>query len=297
MLVEHNLEEVMRSCRRLIVLNDGRVIGDGAPQAVMADAIVREAYVGSGMRKPCSALKHLNCGYGSVRAVHDASFDVPAGSVFALLGPNGAGKTSTIMAIMGHVDIYAGRIVFDDADITRRRAVDRVDLGIALVPEGRQLFSDLTVDENLTVGGYARPLAHDAAKRDRVFGYFPRLYERRRQLAGSLSGGEQQMLAIGRALMAEPRLLLVDELSLGLMPKMVDLCLDALMKLKDEGLEHSSRRTEYRPRSGCRRSGLRVVFRCPGFFRNSGGGESGGLVVYGVSRRQRPTRVRRPPRS
>ena len=181
-------------------------------------------------------IEHLNCGYGSVRAVHDVSFDVPTGSVFALLGPNGAGKTSTIMAIMGHVDIYAGRIVFDDVDITRRRAVDRVDLGIALVPEGRQLFSDLTVGENLTVGGYARPLAHDAAKRDRVFGYFPRLYERRGQLAGSLSGGEQQMLAIGRALMAEPRLLLVDELSLGLMPKMVDLCLDALMKLKDEGL-------------------------------------------------------------
>ena len=127
---------------------------------------------------------------------------MPTGSVFALLGPNGAGKTSTIMAIMGHVDIYAGRIVFDGVDITRRRAVDRVDLGIALVPEGRQLFSDLTVGENLTVGGYARPLARDAAKRDRVFGYFPRLYERRGQLAGSLSGGEQQMLAIGRALMA-----------------------------------------------------------------------------------------------
>src|SRR5271169_2575862 len=103
-------------------------------------------------------IEHLNCGYGSVQAVHDVSFDVPAGSVFALLGPNGAGKTSTIMAIMGHVDVYAGRITFDDIDITRRRVVDRVGLGIALVPEGRQLFSDLTVGENLTVGGYARPL-------------------------------------------------------------------------------------------------------------------------------------------
>jgi branched-chain amino acid transport system ATP-binding protein len=181
-------------------------------------------------------IERLNCGYGSVRAVHNVSFDVPASSVFALLGPNGAGKTSTMMAIMGHVDIYAGRILLDDVDITRRRAVDRVDLGIALVPEGRQLFSDLTVGENLTVGGYARPIIHDAAKRDRVFGYFPRLYERRKQLAGSLSGGEQQMLAIGRALMAAPKLLLVDELSLGLMPKMVDLCLDVLVKLKDEGL-------------------------------------------------------------
>jgi branched-chain amino acid transport system ATP-binding protein len=181
-------------------------------------------------------VENLNCGYGSVEAVHDVSFDVPAGSVFALLGPNGAGKTSTIMAIMGHVDIHGGRILLDGQDIVCRRAIDRVGLGIALVPEGRQLFSDLSVDENLTVGGYARPADRDAAKRDRVFGLFPRLHERRAQLAGSLSGGEQQMLAIGRALMAEPRLLLVDELSLGLMPKMVDLCLDALLQLKREGL-------------------------------------------------------------
>jgi branched-chain amino acid transport system ATP-binding protein len=181
-------------------------------------------------------LENLSCGYGSVEAVHDVSFDVPAGSVFALLGPNGAGKTSTLMAIMGHVDIHGGRILLNGEDIVSRRVIDRVGLGISLVPEGRQLFSDLTVDENLTVGGYARPTARDSVNRDRVFGIFPRLQERRTQLAGSLSGGEQQMLAIGRALMAEPRLLLVDELSLGLMPKMVDLCLDALLQLKQEGL-------------------------------------------------------------
>jgi branched-chain amino acid transport system ATP-binding protein len=181
-------------------------------------------------------LEDLSCGYGSVEAVRNISFDVPAGTVFALLGPNGAGKTSTLMAIMGHVDIHGGRIVLDGQDVTRQRAIDRVGLGIALVPEGRQLFSDLTVDENLTMGGYARPAKRDANKRDRVFGLFPRLHERRAQLAGSLSGGEQQMLAIGRALMAEPRLLLVDELSLGLMPKMVDLCLDALLRLKRQGL-------------------------------------------------------------
>ena len=173
---------------------------------------------------------------GSVEAVHNVSFDVPAGSVFALLGPNGAGKTSTLMAIMGHVDIHGGRIVLNGEDIVSRRVIDRVGLGISLVPEGRQLFSDLTVDENLTVGGYAHPAARDTVNRDRVFGIFPRLQERRTQLAGSLSGGEQQMLAIGRALMADPRLLLVDELSLGLMPKMVDLCLDALLQLKQEGL-------------------------------------------------------------
>jgi branched-chain amino acid transport system ATP-binding protein len=182
------------------------------------------------------AIEHLKCGYGAVQAVHDASFAVPAGSILALLGPNGAGKTSTIMAIMGHVDIYGGRVLFDGKNIAVGRAVERVALGIAFVPEGRQLFSDLTVEENLTIGGYARPWAEDAAKRQRVFGYFPRLYERRRQVAGSLSGGEQQMLAIGRALMASPRLLLVDELSLGLMPKMADICLDVLVQLKNEGL-------------------------------------------------------------
>ncbi len=181
-------------------------------------------------------LDGLSCGYGAVRAVHDLSLELPAGTLLALLGPNGAGKTSTMMAIMGHVDIYSGRIVYDDADITRRRAVERAELGIALVPEGRQLFPDLSVDENLTVGGYAHPRARDRVNRDRVFHVFPRLAERTTQLASSLSGGEQQMLAIGRALMAEPRLLLVDELSLGLMPKMVDLCLRALLDLKREGV-------------------------------------------------------------
>jgi branched-chain amino acid transport system ATP-binding protein len=180
-------------------------------------------------------LEALSCGYGAVQAVHDVSFDLPSGSVLALLGPNGAGKTSTVMAIMGHIDIHAGHIRYEGTDITHRRAIDRAGLGIALVPEGRQLFPDLTVDENLTVGGYAHPLSRDRVNRDRVFHFFPRLYERRTQLAGSLSGGEQQMLAIGRALMAEPRLLLVDELSLGLMPKLVDFCLQTLMNLQRDG--------------------------------------------------------------
>jgi branched-chain amino acid transport system ATP-binding protein len=181
-------------------------------------------------------LEKLSCGYGAVEAVHDVSLYVPARSIFAFLGPNGAGKTSTLMAVMGQVDIQGGRILLEDKDITKRRAIDRVWMDVALVPEGRQLFNDLTVDENLTVGGYARPAQKDAKKREQVFSYFPKLAERRTQIAGSLSGGEQQMLAIGRALMSEPRLLLVDELSLGLMPKMVDLCLDVLVQLKREGL-------------------------------------------------------------
>jgi branched-chain amino acid transport system ATP-binding protein len=156
--------------------------------------------------------------------------------VLALLGPNGAGKTSTIMAVMGHTTIHGGRILFEDHDITRTSAVTRAAGGIALVPEGRRLFADLTVEENLTVGGYCRSKARDAVNRERVFEVFPRLRERRKQVAGSMSGGEQQMLAMGRAFMAEPKLLLVDELSLGLMPKMVDLCFEALDRMRQSGL-------------------------------------------------------------
>jgi branched-chain amino acid transport system ATP-binding protein len=181
-------------------------------------------------------LEHLTCGYGTLHAARDVSFDVPAGGVLALLGPNGAGKTSTIMAIMGHTAVSRGRIIFDGADITREAAVKRASFGIAFVPEGRRLFGDLTVEENLMVGGYSRSRARYAANRERVYDLFSRLRERRHQLAGSMSGGEQQMLAIGRALMAEPRLLLIDEMSLGLMPKMVDLCFEALAQLCDRGL-------------------------------------------------------------
>jgi branched-chain amino acid transport system ATP-binding protein len=181
-------------------------------------------------------LENLSCGYGSIRAVQNLSFDLAPHSALALLGPNGAGKTSTIMAIMGHTTIHGGRILFDGEDITWVPPVERVGLGIALVPEGRLLFSDLTVEDNLTVGGYHHSLGSDRTNRQRVYDLFPRLSDRRKQSAGSLSGGEQQMLAMGRALMAAPKLLLIDELSLGLMPKMVDLCFEALAALKKEGL-------------------------------------------------------------
>ena len=181
-------------------------------------------------------LENLSCGYGPVRAVHDLSFEITERETMALLGPNGAGKTSTIMAIMGHTTIHGGRIVFRGEDITHLPAVHRVERGIAIVPEGRLLFSDLSVEDNLTVGGYRHTMARDHINRERVYSLFPRLSDRRTQIAGSLSGGEQQMLAMGRALMAEPQLLLIDELSLGLMPKMVDLCFDALTTLRKDGV-------------------------------------------------------------
>ena len=167
-------------------------------------------------------LEGFACGYGSMRAVHGLDIEVAAGSVFALIGANGAGKTSTIMAIAGHVEVQQGRIMFDDKDISRAPARGRIGLGIALVPEGRRLFPDLTVDENLIVGGYALPKARTGPNRDNVYALFPRLAERRGQRAGSLSGGEQQMLALGRARISRPKLLLLDEPSLGLAPKIVE---------------------------------------------------------------------------
>jgi branched-chain amino acid transport system ATP-binding protein len=181
-------------------------------------------------------VENFSCGYGEMVAVRDLSFSIEPGQIFALLGPNGAGKTSTMLAIMGHVQIKAGSLQVGGTDITRLPALRRAGLGLALVPEGRRLFSDLSVAENLVVGGYSHSRADEKRHLARVFELFPRLAERRSQLAASLSGGEQQMLAIGRALMSGPRLLLVDELSLGLMPKMIDLCIDALKKLNQEGL-------------------------------------------------------------
>jgi branched-chain amino acid transport system ATP-binding protein len=181
-------------------------------------------------------VENFSCGYGEMVAVRDLSFTIEPGQILALLGPNGAGKTSTMLAIMGHVQIKAGSLLAAGTDITRLPALRRVGLGLALVPEGRRLFSDLSVAENLVVGGYSHSRVDEKRHLARVFELFPRLSERRGQLAASLSGGEQQMLAIGRALMSGPRLLLVDELSLGLMPKMIDLCIDALKKLNQEGL-------------------------------------------------------------
>ncbi|WP_419901374.1 ABC transporter ATP-binding protein [Kiloniella sp.] len=181
-------------------------------------------------------LKNVDCGYGVFQAVHDLSFTLEQGKVFALLGPNGAGKSSTIMSIAGHVKLFTGSIHFDGEDITGLPARERVKKGIAVAPEGRRLFPDLTIEENLTVGGYCQPKQREAQNKDMVFALFPRLTERLKQPAGTLSGGEQQMLAIGRAMMTEPRLLMIDEVSLGLMPKMVDVCYDAIHHLKSQGV-------------------------------------------------------------
>jgi branched-chain amino acid transport system ATP-binding protein len=181
-------------------------------------------------------VKGLFCGYGEVTVVHGLDLTVMPGEITALLGPNGAGKSSAIMAIAGHTQVSGGDILFDGRSILSLTPAERTRLGIAIVPEGRRVFPDLTVAENLLVGGYVRKRSEAKASEARVLALFPRLKDRHRQHAGTLSGGEQQMLAIGRALMAQPRLVMIDELSLGLMPAMVDLCLRAIQELKAEGL-------------------------------------------------------------
>ncbi len=181
-------------------------------------------------------LTELSAGYGAFTAVHGLSLAVAPASVFALVGANGAGKSSTIMAIAGHVTVQGGQVELDGQDITALPVARRVSRGIALVPEGRRLFGDLSVCDNLMIGGYARPRRDEAENRARVIEMFPRLGERLDQAAGTLSGGEQQMLAIGRALMARPRLLMVDEVSLGLMPAAIDVCYAAIRRLKEAGV-------------------------------------------------------------
>lgn len=181
-------------------------------------------------------LESLDCGYGEMTVVHGLTLDVPDGEITALMGANGAGKSSTILCIAGHVAVRSGRIIYKEKDITRATPMERVADGIAVVPEGRRLFANLTVEENLIVGGYSQPRDLTREGIDRVLTLFPRLRERLGQLAGSLSGGEQQMLSIGRAMMSRPQMLLIDELSLGLMPKIIDICYDAITELKRKGL-------------------------------------------------------------
>jgi len=182
-------------------------------------------------------LEALTCGYGPFCAVHTLDLDVGRGEIVALLGPNGAGKSSTIMCIAGHVTLQSGRIEIDGTDVGTMTVRDRVKHGLAVSPEGRRVFPGLTVAENLPIGGLTQPKSDLTRNQDQVLDLFPRLGERIDQPAGRLSGGEQQMLAIGRALMAKPKVLMIDELSLGLMPKIVDICYAVLQRLvADTGL-------------------------------------------------------------
>ncbi|HWC46652.1 MAG TPA: ABC transporter ATP-binding protein [Casimicrobiaceae bacterium] len=180
-------------------------------------------------------LERLEVSYGGIRAVKGIDVEVAAGELVCLIGANGAGKTTTLRAITGLVRAAAGRVRYAGEDLGRLRVHEIARRGLALVPEGRGVFPQLTVDENLAMGAYARR-DHGAVRNDveRVFSLFPRLRERRRQTAGTLSGGEQQMLAIARAMMSKPRLLLLDEPSMGLAPLMVQKVFETILAVAKE---------------------------------------------------------------
>jgi ABC-type branched-subunit amino acid transport system ATPase component len=251
LLVGHHMDLVMGVSDTVTVLNYGRKIADGPPSVVQADSTVVEAYLGvsSGThehedRRPPRAsearqilldVRGLGVGYGRMEVVRDVSFEVARGEVVVVIGANGAGKTTTLKALAGLLPAR-GEVRFEGATVSGRAAHWIARHGVALVPEGRMVFADQTVLDNLRLGAYGRRDAEVAADIERHFARFPILRERQRQPAGTLSGGEQQMLAIARALMARPRLLLLDEPSLGLAPRLVAEVFAALARLRDEGL-------------------------------------------------------------
>ena len=182
------------------------------------------------------AVQNLFVRYGAVDAVRDLSLEVKPGQIVGLIGPNGAGKSSTLHAIMGSAPIVGGDVRLDGSSLVGRRPEDVARRGIALVPEGRRIFGELTVEENLRLGLAARRKQHNGGGLARAYDLFPMLGESRARQAGVLSGGQQQQLAIGRALASDPDVLLLDEPSLGLAPKIVDVVFEALSRIKEAGL-------------------------------------------------------------
>jgi branched-chain amino acid transport system ATP-binding protein len=181
-------------------------------------------------------ISDLVCRYGKVEALKGISLSIKQGQLVALIGANGAGKSSTLRSISGILPSVSGRMIFEGEDITRCSAREILARGIAHCPEGRRVFPDMTVEENLDMGAYLRNDTDGiAADRDRIFTQFPRLAERRHQVAGTLSGGEQQMLAIGRAIMSKPKLVMFDEPSLGLAPNIVEQVFEIIDGIRKSG--------------------------------------------------------------
>ena len=204
----------------------------------MPDTVQRAAAASaSSQAEALLTVENLEAGYGEVQVLWGLSLKARRGALTAIVGANGAGKTTTLRAVAGTIAPWGGRIIFEGEDVTHLPSHAKAARGFALVPEGRQLFATMSVAENLEMGAFSKRAAGRYAERlDQVFTLFPRLAERKRQLAGTLSGGEQQMVAIARGLMSDPEILIIDELSLGLAPVVVYQLLATLKQLKERGL-------------------------------------------------------------
>ena len=247
-LVEHDMELVMGVSSHVIVLDAGTKIAEGQPLTVAAEPAVRAAYLGAGeqkVRKRGRALpagekklltvRLLSAGYGAATVVREAALEIAEGELVAVLGANGAGKTTLMRALSGLLRPVTGEVQFLGRRIDRLAADRIASLGLILVPEGRQVFSELSVVDNLQLGAYASTARDNARMIEALLERFGALKTRKNQRAGLLSGGEQQMLAIARGLMARPKVLMLDEPSLGLAPKLLEVLYDLLAELRDEG--------------------------------------------------------------